>query len=117
MSIRARPTVLEEKVKEEIKLHLKEIYPDCLFSMPVQTGFGGVFLDIVCCIEGKYVEIEAKRKGKEPTQRQNDRIEAVRAAGGFADFIHGASHEGPNMDVILDMLEEWLDTFRPKEEW
>jgi Holliday junction resolvase len=49
------------------------------------AGFGKSGVpDIVACINGKFVSIEVKREGKEPTALQWQRMAEIDLAGGFA---------------------------------
>lgn len=85
----------EALVKDRIKSWLRE--RGAYFFMPVQTGFGASTLDILCCINGRFVGIECKRptepgmpKGR-VTPRQINTIDAIRAAGGIAFVAEGVA--------------------------
>jgi hypothetical protein len=71
------------KIKNEVKKGLddKKIYYFC----PVQTGYGKRTVDILCCIDGKFVAIEVKRPDMpiKPKMFQKDVLEEVRASGGI----------------------------------
>ena len=69
--------------KKAIKKYLESICAWHFF--PYMAGFGKSGVpDVVACINGKFVSIEVKREGKEPTKLQWQRIQEIRAAGGFA---------------------------------
>ena len=72
----------EARIKANIRawLNAKGAYT---FS-PVQTGMGMDTLDILVCLNGRFIGIEAKVPGKTPTARQDVRLEQIRAAGGTA---------------------------------
>ncbi len=73
----------EGKVKDEIKVRLKEL--GAYFFMPVQMGFGVRTVDILACLGGKFVAIECKRPGGGVlTSNQRGVLAAVRRAGGIA---------------------------------
>jgi hypothetical protein len=103
------PCKLEEKVKAAIKKRVLELWPNSVSHMPVQGRFGSDANDHIFCIEGLYVEIEAKRLCKRPTRRQVDRMGAVRLAGGFAGFIAGCPDEpGSNFENVFGELDVWI---------
>ena len=72
----------EGKVKKEIKDYLRS--KGAYFFMPVQTGYGSPTLDILACVNGKFVGIEVKRPGKGATARQHLIISEIIQAGGIA---------------------------------
>lgn len=88
----------EGKVKKSIN-KLLDKYPHYRF-MPVPTGFGKRTLDYLLCVNGKFLGIEAKRPGEEPTELQRKTIREIRANGGETFVIDG--------DVGLDALERWM---------
>jgi hypothetical protein len=73
----------EGKVKAEIKAKLTEL--GAYFFMPVQTGYGARTVDILACIDGRFVAIEVKKPGvHKGTALQEDVLKEVRDAGGVA---------------------------------
>lgn len=73
----------ESYEKDEICKYL--ISQDAWFFRPFMSGYGKSGVpDIIACIRGRLVSIEVKREGKEPTKLQWQRIQEIRAAGGFA---------------------------------
>lgn len=88
----------EGKVKATIKKMLDR-YPHYRF-MPVQMGMGTVTLDFLVCVNGRFLAIEAKAPGKEPTDLQRQTIRNIRAAGGETFVISN--------ELGLDALELWL---------
>jgi hypothetical protein len=85
----------EGKVKTQINKALKALHgskgPDCCYYvyrfMPVQNGMGIPGLDYFLCINGHFVAIEAKAKGKKPTPRQLQTMEEIRAAEGITFVV------------------------------
>jgi hypothetical protein len=69
-------------LKDRCRAKLKQI--GAYRFSPVQMGYGVPTLDDLCCINGRFVGIEYKRKGKEPTPRQNKTMINIKAAGGIA---------------------------------
>ena len=66
---------------------------------PVQMGMGGHALDIIVCLQGRYVEIEAKVPGKTPTARQAQRIAEINKAGGTAFWCD-------NLESCKDLMKQ-----------
>lgn len=57
----------------------------CWRFRPFMSGYGKAGVpDIVACINGRFVSIEVKREGKEPTKLQDTRMDEIRKAGGYA---------------------------------
>jgi hypothetical protein len=87
----------EGKVKAAVKKEL-DVYPDHYREMPVPSGFGKSGLDFTVCFFGLFLAIETKAGGKEPTGRQQIRMEEITRAGGIA--------------VAVRSVEEARTTFR-----
>ena len=90
----------EEPVKDRIKKVLRQ--RGAYFRMPPANGYGkaGDF-DFVCCVNGRFLGIEAKRDANEqPTQLQTDNAEAVLRAGGTVLLIHK-----DNVDIVGPMVD------------
>ena len=76
----------ENKVKAGIKQVLNELA--AWYFMPTMNGLGRAGIpDFICCINGRFVAIEAKAPGKKPTQWQSREIDAIRDAGGGLAFV------------------------------
>lgn len=81
----------EALIKSKIRSFLIDDLKAYYFA-PVQTGMGVSTLDILCCIGGKFVGIEVKVPGKEPTARQRFTIKAINEAGGVAFWTDSLEH-------------------------
>ena len=69
--------------KDAIKKYLDSI--GAWYFCPYMAGFGKAGVaDIIACIKGRFVSIEVKREGKEPTPIQERRMNEIRQAGGIA---------------------------------
>jgi len=79
----------EGREKKKLRAYLKSI--GAYRFSPVQMGLGQPALDELCCIKGRFVGIEVKAEGKEPTARQKITMAEIQAAGGVA--IWGDSSE------------------------
>ena len=75
----------EGRVKEKVKKLLKG--RGIWYFMPAANGFGRVGIpDFICCMDGKFLAIETKAPGKRDntTANQENRINEIRAAKGWA---------------------------------
>lgn len=73
----------EGKVKKQIREYLDEI--GAYRFMPVQMGMGARTLDILCCVQGRFIGIEVKRPGiTDPSPLQRITIKKIADAGGVA---------------------------------
>jgi pantoate kinase len=77
----------EAKVKEKIKKILKE--HNVYFAMPMGTGYGNSGVpDFLCCVNGRFLAIEAKAGKGIPTALQEKNIRDIHAAGGVAVVVY-----------------------------
>lgn len=89
----------EGRVKEGVKRVLKK--HNAYYHMPVQNGMGKPTLDFVCCHNGWFIAIETKaKKGDKPTQRQQQTIEEMKAAGA-AVFVVCCDEDIERLDAEL----------------
>ena len=75
----------EGRVKDKVKKLLKE--RGIWYFMPAANGFGRVGIpDFICCMDGKFLAIETKApvKRDNTTANQENRINEIRAARGWA---------------------------------
>lgn len=75
----------EGRVKDKVKKLLKA--RGIWYFMPAANGFGRVGIpDFICCMDGKFLAIETKAPGKRDntTANQENRINEIRAARGWA---------------------------------
>lgn len=95
----------EGRIKSLIKKYLFTLHSlhspvDLYYEMPVPTGFGKSGLDFTCCINGRFVAIEAKAPHEWLTPRQRKTSLNILRAGGKVFVISGP--EG------LDALKRWV---------
>ena len=79
-------TTPEAKVKAKIKAILKahNIY----YAMPIGTGYGNSGVpDFLCCVNGKFVAIEAKAGKGQATALQLKNLQLIDASGGYSLII------------------------------
>jgi pantoate kinase len=88
----------EAKVKEKIKKILKEhgVY----YAMPMGTGYGNSGVpDFLCCVNGKFLAIEAKAGKGIPTALQEKNLRDIKVAGGIALVVN---------ENNIEELKTWL---------
>ena len=92
-------TTPEAKVKAKIKAILKA--HNVYYAMPIGTGYGSSGVpDFLCCINGKFLAIEAKAGKGTTTALQEKNLKQIREAGGLTAVIYEAN--------IAD-LKAWLE--------
>jgi Holliday junction resolvase len=91
----------EKKVKRKIVAILKEY--GAYYFYPVTGGYGASGVpDVVACINGKFVGIEAKAdmKKNKPTALQVKNLNQIKEAGGISLVI-----DANNLDHLITTLE------------
>lgn len=96
---RTEEGVVKDKIKALLRKH--KVYWHC----PVMNGMGAPSLDFICCHNGHYIAIEAKKPGARPTARQEVTMTEIAFAGGFV-FVVSCQQE-------LDVLEAYLNLVGP----
>lgn len=95
----------ETSWKADIIAYLKVRYPQ-IWILPIRGGIGqrAGIPDLLCCIDGRMLGIEAKAPGKPSplSPRQKEEIAAIRAAGGVAGRV-GSWEE---LENLLREIEE-----------
>lgn len=89
----------EVLVKNKIKklLHKYTVY----YTMPIGSGYGNSGTpDILCCLNGHFIGIEAKAGNNKPTALQEKHLRAIQSAGGSALVIRE-----DNLHVLEALLE------------
>lgn len=89
----------EAKVKAKIKAILKEhgVY----YAMPIGTGYGNSGVpDFLCCVNGKFLAIEAKAGKNEPTALQLKNLTEINTAGGVSLIVNETS-----MDRLVGFIK------------
>ena len=77
----------EKLVKDKIRKILKEhgVY----YAMPMGTGYGNSGVpDFLCCVNGKFLAIEAKAGKGIPTALQEKNLRDIKEAGGVSLVIN-----------------------------
>ena len=85
-------TTPEAKVKAKIKAILKAY--NIYYAMPIGTGYGNSGVpDFLCCVNGKFLAIEAKAGNGKTTALQEKNIAQILEAGGFAIVVNETTLE------------------------
>ena len=95
-------TTSEAKVKAKIKAILKahSIY----YAMPIGTGYGNSGVpDFLCCVNGKFVAIEAKAGKGEVTALQLKNLSDINKAGGYTLVIREN-----NLEYLTNVISECM---------
>jgi pantoate kinase len=95
-------TTPEAKVKAKIKAILKahSIY----YAMPIGTGYGNSGVpDFLCCVNGKFVAIEAKAGKGEATALQLKNLSDINKAGGYTLIIREN-----NLEYLTNVISECM---------
>jgi pantoate kinase len=93
-------TTPEAKVKAKIKALLKE--HNVYYAMPIGTGYGNSGVpDFLCCVNGKFVAIEAKAGKGKTTALQDKHLDQIAKAGGKSLVINET-----NLDYLESVIVE-----------
>ena len=85
-------TTPEAKVKAKIKAILKAY--NIYYAMPIGTGYGNSGVpDFLCCVNGKFLAIEAKAGKGTTTALQEKNLTNVRESGGLAMVVNETNIE------------------------
>jgi hypothetical protein len=97
----------EGRVKAAIKKMLEE--RGAYFFLPVSNGMGAMGIpDILACLHGRFIGIEAKAGKNKPTDLQTLNLKRIDAAGGLALVINEGN---------LPLLEDILDGPHPRSNY
>lgn len=89
----------ESKVKTKIKAILKE--QGVYYAMPIGTGYGNAGVpDFLCCVNGRFVAIEAKAGNGQTTALQDKNLRDIAAANGITFVIRE-----DNIDALAGYLK------------
>jgi len=89
----------EAAIKRKIRAILDEF--EAYYAMPIGTGYGNSGVpDFLCCVNGRFLGIEAKAGSNKPTALQQHNIERIFDAGGYALVINE-----DNLHVLQELLE------------
>ena len=111
---------LEAKVKQWLRRQLLKKYPDAWIYMAPGGPFGrrGV-PDLLCCIKGLFVIIEAKSETGKLTANQTVEINKLRVANAICAVIHGKDAKRLEqlfkiIDDRLHIINRGMDIVKPR---
>lgn len=93
----------ESKVKAKVNKALKPFIDAGVVwkFMPVQQGYGMPGLDYFLCVNGAFIAIETKVKGKVMSPRQETTSISIGAAGGRVFVVD----DDESLGVVIDWIE------------
>lgn len=91
----------EGRVKAKVNAMLKAFGTHCWRFMPVQSGYGTPALDYLTCVQGRFIAIETKVKGKTLTPRQQATKRDIEAAGGVVLVVDDDESLAIAMQIII----------------
>jgi pantoate kinase len=95
-------TTPEAKVKAKIRAILKE--HNVYYAMPIGTGYGNSGVpDFLCCVNGKFLAIEAKAGKGKTTALQDKHLREIEKAGGDAWVVNE-----DNLDYLKNVIAECM---------
>lgn len=104
-------TTPEGRVKQQVKDLLKRY--DAYQHWPVLNGMGAPTLDCIACVNGRFLAIECKAPGKEPTERQSKTMGAMSLANATV-FVVSNSAQLYTLEVWLSQVKETPWTAQPE---
>jgi hypothetical protein len=94
----------EAKVKDKIKAILKAY--NVYYAMPIGSGYGSSGTpDFLCCVNGKFLAIEAKANKGVPTALQYKNLHDIEQAGGRTLVINEAGVESKILEAVLEIMK------------
>jgi hypothetical protein len=93
----------EARVKAKIKKILTA--HDVYYAMPIGSAFGNSGVpDFLCCVQGRFLAIEAKANGNKPTALQLKHIKTIQEARGCA-LVVDETNLGA-LELLIQTLKE-----------
>jgi len=95
----------EAKVKAKIKevLKMERVY----YAMPIGTGWGNSGVpDFLCCVNGRFLGIEAKANGNKPTELQKKNLMDIELGGGYTAVINENASDLQYLVELIKQLKE-----------
>jgi hypothetical protein len=106
----------EKNTNTWIDAALKKHGAGVLYYRPVPGVFGARFLDYVVCAYGFYIAIEAKREGKDATDKQYLKLKDIEAAGG-ATFVIDSQEDVAALAKFLNFCKNYRVKGEYRGEW
>lgn len=108
----------EGKIKAMVKKSIDSLIATGVVwdFMPVQNGMGKQGLDFFFCVNGRFVAIETKTKGKKLTPVQTMTKASIERAGGKVFLVDDAQSCANAMIVIRGLAGWGMANFTPAED-
>lgn len=87
-------------IAKKIRPHLEKTYQARVIKIHSSPFSEAGVADLLCCIEGRFVALEVKKKGNEPTPIQFSFLRSIRRAGGKAGVVYTHSFETDIKDIL-----------------
>jgi hypothetical protein len=95
----------EAKVKLNIKAVLKE--EEVYYAMPIGTGWGNSGVpDFLCCVNGRFLGVEAKANGGKPTALQKKNLKDIELSGGYTAVIN---ENASDLQYLVELIKQLKD--------
>jgi len=77
------------------------------YAMPIGTGWGNSGVpDFLCCINGRFLGIEAKANGNKPTELQKKNLMDIELSGGYTAVINENASDLQYLVELIKQLKE-----------
>ena len=77
------------------------------YAMPIGTGWGNSGVpDFLCCINGRFLGIEAKANGNKPTELQKKNLMDIELSGGYTAVINENASDLQYLVELIKQLRE-----------
>jgi len=75
--------------------------------MPIGTGWGNSGVpDFLCCVNGRFLGIEAKANGNKPTELQKKNLMDIELSGGYTAVINENASDLQYLVELIKQLKE-----------
>ena len=82
----------EAKLKTAIMAYLKTLEPDAFaFRVEPRPGMGRGMADIICCFHGRFLALEVKIPGNNPTPLQKRFMDKITLAHGISAVVYNVA--------------------------
>jgi len=77
------------------------------YAMPIGTGWGNSGVpDFLCCVNGRFLGIEAKANGNKPTELQKKNLMDIELSGGYTAVINENASDLQYLVELIKQLKE-----------
>jgi hypothetical protein len=77
------------------------------YAMPIGTGYGNSGVpDFLCCVNGRFLGVEAKANGNKPTELQKKNLKDIELSGGYTAVINENASDLQYLVELIKQLKE-----------